>query len=84
MDDREPCTERAVLAQLVREDRRAQWRASELVNELAARNSLAAVYRAMRQLVEVGVAYRPGPFVWITPATGYLRQLGVIGVRERG
>ena len=55
-----------------------------LVNELAARNSLAAVYRAMRQLVEVGVAYRPGPFVWITPATGYLRQLGVIGVRERG
>jgi len=73
-----------VLAQLVREDRGAQWRASELVDELADRHSPAAVHRAMRQLVEAGVAYRSGPFVWITPATGYLRQLGVIGLRKRG
>jgi hypothetical protein len=81
MDDREPPTETAVLAQLVREDRGAQWRATELVDELAARHSPAAVHRAMRELVEVGVAYRSGPFVWITPATRYLRQLGVIGLR---
>ena len=81
-DDRESPTERAVLAQLVREDRGAQWHASELVEELAARHSPAAVHRATRQLVEVGVAYRSGPFVWITPATRYLRQLGMIGLRK--
>jgi hypothetical protein len=84
MDNREPRTERAVLAALVREDREAEWRASELVDELAARHSPAAVHRAMRQLVEVGVAYRSRPFVWITPATRCLRDLGVIALRKRG
>jgi hypothetical protein len=77
-DDGERGTKRDVLAQLVREDCPQQLRASELVDELAGLHSPAAVHRAVRELVEVGVAYRSGPFVWVTPATRYLRTLGVI------
>jgi hypothetical protein len=77
-DDGERGTKRDVLAQLVREDCPQQWRASGLVAELAGLHSPAAVHRAVRELVEVGVAYRSGPFVWATPATRYLRTLGVI------
>jgi hypothetical protein len=77
-DDGEPGTKRDVLAQLVREDCPQQWRASELVDELPGLHSPAAVHRAVRELVEVGVAYRSGPFVWVTAGTRYLRSLGVI------
>ena len=71
-----------MLAQLVREDRPLQWRASELLNELAGRHSPAAVHRAVRELVEFGVAYRSGAFVWVTPATRYLHALGAIAPQK--
>jgi hypothetical protein len=77
-DDGEPGTKRDVLAQLIRDDCPQQWRSRDLVDQLAGLHSPAGVHRAVRELVEVGIAYRSGPFVWLTPATRYLRTLGVI------
>jgi hypothetical protein len=71
--------ERAIVMQLLRDDRGQRWEAVELANELADFDP-ALVERALVRLEGENVLERVGAYIWASRATRYMDGLELIGI----
>ncbi len=84
--DREPAgtrgvwkVERAIVMQLLRDDRAQGWQASELAYELADFD-FSLIERALARLEHEGVLQRAGTEIWASRAARCLDELELIGI----
>jgi DNA-binding Lrp family transcriptional regulator len=77
-DDRGPRLERAIVLQLLRDDREQRWSCEELGAEIDA--GAPAVEEAVRRLHDDGILCRAGQEVWASRAARRLDELGLIGI----
>ncbi len=71
--------ERAIVMQLLRDDRAERWKVAELARELADLEP-ALVERALGRLEQEQVAQRAGSEIWASRAARRLDELRLIGI----
>jgi hypothetical protein len=75
----EEIAERAVVLQVLRDDREERWSRAELEREIYDIEPL-AVNEALERLCEEGILHLSGEFVWASRCARHLDALGMVSI----